>query len=110
MPRELTQELLLEAYAQGFFPMGRTRDDPQLYWFSPDPRAVLPLETFHLSRRLKKTLRRESFRVTVDMAFMEVMAACAAPRASDPEAESWINEPILALYGELWRQGHAHSV
>lgn len=90
--------------------MGRTRDNPQLYWFSPDPRAVLPLEGFHLSRRLAKTLRQEPFRVTVDTAFADVMAACAAPRASDPEGESWINGPIHALYGELWRQGYAHSL
>lgn len=110
MAEKLTPERLLEAYAQGFFPMGRSRSDPTLYWFSPDPRAILPLEAFHLPTSLAKTLRRQPFEVRVNTAFPEVMAACAAPRASDPQQESWINGPIRGLYEKLWLRGCAHSV
>ncbi len=88
--------------------MARRRDDPRLYWFSPDPRAVLPLESFHLSRRLARTVRGQNFTVTIDTAFPQVLAACAAPRAS--EGESWINGPLRQLYTQLWQRGCAHSV
>jgi leucyl/phenylalanyl-tRNA--protein transferase len=105
---EITPDLLLQAYRIGVFPMGERRDDPKLYWLDPRLRAVLPLDGFHLPKRLARTVRQGMFEVTVDGAFTEVMRACAEPRPGHPE--SWINEPILALYGELFRRGHAHSV
>ena len=105
---EITPELLLQAYRIGVFPMGERRDDPRLYWLDPRLRAVLPLDGFHLPRRLARTVRRGPFEVTADGAFRETMRACAEPRPGHPE--SWINEPILALYGELFARGHAHSV
>jgi leucyl/phenylalanyl-tRNA--protein transferase len=105
---EITPDLLLQAYRIGVFPMGERRDDPKLYWLDPRLRAVLPLEGFHLSRRLARTVRTGPFEVSVDTAFLDVMRACAEPRPGHPE--SWINEPILELYGELFRRGHAHSV
>ena len=105
---EITPELLLQAYRIGVFPMGERRDDPKLYWLDPRLRAVLPLDGFHLPRRLARTVRSGHFEVSADMAFLDVMRACAEPRPGHPE--SWINEPILELYGELFRRGHAHSI
>jgi len=105
---EITPDLLLQAYRIGVFPMGERRDDPKLYWLDPRRRAVLPLDGFHLSKRLARTVRSGVFEVSADTAFLEVMRACAEPRPGHPE--SWINEPILALYSELHRRGHAHSV
>jgi leucyl/phenylalanyl-tRNA--protein transferase len=105
---EITPELLLQAYRIGVFPMGESRDDPKLYWLDPRLRAVLPLDGFHLPRRLARTVRQDIFEVSADTDFIGVMRACAEPRPGHPE--SWINEPILALYGELFARGHAHSV
>jgi leucyl/phenylalanyl-tRNA--protein transferase len=105
---EITPDLLLQAYRIGVFPMGERRDDPKLYWLDPRLRAVLPLDGFHLHKRLARTVRSGPFEVSVDTAFLDVMRACAEPRPGHPE--SWINEPILDLYGELFRRGHAHSV
>ncbi|MBV8193178.1 MAG: leucyl/phenylalanyl-tRNA--protein transferase [Alphaproteobacteria bacterium] len=105
---EITPELLLQAYRIGVFPMGERRDDPKLYWLDPRLRAILPLDAFHLPQRLKRTVRQERFTVTADTAFADVVRACAEPRPGHPE--SWINEPIIDLYSELHRRGHAHSV
>lgn len=105
---EITPELLLQAYRIGVFPMGERRDDPKLYWLDPRLRAVLPLDAFHLPRRLARTVRSGHFEVSADRAFLDVVRACAEPRPGHPE--SWINEPIVRLYGELHRRGHAHSV
>jgi leucyl/phenylalanyl-tRNA--protein transferase len=105
---EITPELLLQAYRIGVFPMGERRDDPKLYWLDPRLRAVLPLGAFHLPKRLARTVRSGHFEVSANTAFTETMRACAEPRPGHPE--SWINDPILALYGELFARGHAHSV
>jgi leucyl/phenylalanyl-tRNA---protein transferase len=105
---EITPELLLQAYRIGVFPMGERRDDPKLYWLDPRLRAVLPLDRFHLPKRLARTVRQGVFEVSADGDFEGVMRACAEPRPGHPE--SWINEPILALYGELFRRSHAHSI
>lgn len=105
---EITPDLLLQAYRVGVFPMGERRDDPKLHWLDPRLRAVLPLDRFHLSQRLARTVRSGKFTVTADTAFAETVRACAEPRPGHPE--SWINEPIVELYSELYRRGHAHSV
>jgi leucyl/phenylalanyl-tRNA--protein transferase len=105
---EITPELLLQAYRIGVFPMGERRDDPKLYWLDPRLRAVLPLDGFHLPRRLARTVRSGHFEVSADTDFVGVLRACAAPRPGHPE--SWINEPIIELYSELYRRGHAHSI
>jgi leucyl/phenylalanyl-tRNA---protein transferase len=105
---EITPELLLQAYRIGVFPMGERRDDPKLYWLDPRMRAVLPLDGFHLPQRLGRTVRAGRFEVSADTAFAETVRACAEPRPGHPE--SWINEPIVELYTELHRRGHAHSV
>jgi len=101
-------ELLLQAYRAGIFPMSDSRDDPEVYWVEPKMRAILPLDGFHLSHSLARTLRRGRFRVTCNEAFDAVIDACAAPRA---EAEdSWISQRIGESYRELHRRGHAHSI
>jgi leucyl/phenylalanyl-tRNA--protein transferase len=105
---EITPDLLLQAYRIGVFPMGERRDDPKLYWLDPRRRAVLPLDGFHLPHRLARTIRAGRFQVTADTAFTETVLACAEPRPGHPE--SWINGPIVELYTELHRRGHAHSV
>ena len=105
---DLTPELVLAAYARGLFPMAETRDDPHLYWVSPEKRGVIPLDTFHVPRRLARTVRGSRFTVTADRAFVAVMKGCAAPRPG--REETWINSEILRLYTALAASGHAHSV
>ena len=104
----LTPELLLQAYRAGVFPMAERRNDPNLFWVSPDARGILPLDGFHLPKRLARTIRSDRFTVTIDTAFREVVQLCAAP-APDRD-ESWINAEILSLYTALHKKGHAHSV
>lgn len=104
----LSAEQLLHAYSMGIFPMARERHDPDLYWVDPDSRGIIPLDTFHVPRSLRKTIRRKKFAVTCDKAFLPVMRLCAAPAPDRPE--SWINETIVALFAELHGQGHAHSI
>lgn len=105
---ELDIELLLKAYAHGIFPMARRRDDEEIYFVSPDERGIIPLETFHVPRRLARTVRSDHFTVRTDSAFHEVITACAdsAPGRED----SWINAQIVSLYSQLHRMGRAHSV
>jgi leucyl/phenylalanyl-tRNA--protein transferase len=104
----LTPEILLRAYAEGLFPMAERRGDPTLYWVSPERRGIIPLDTFHVPRRLARTVRSGLFSVTADRAFRDVMQACAAPMPDRPE--SWINDEILRLYTALHLGGHAHSI
>lgn len=106
--RRITPDILLRAYAQGVFPMAERRDDPALYWLSPDSRGVIPLDRFHVPRRLARAVRNDTYRVTADRAFADVITACAAPAPG--REESWINAEIVALYSELHRRGSAHSI
>lgn len=108
MGEEITPELLLAAYAGGMFPMAERRDDPTLFWLSPEKRGIFPLDGFHVPKRLARTVRAEKFRVTADACFDRVIAACAAPTAE--RDETWINDKIFALYTALHRMGYAHSV
>jgi leucyl/phenylalanyl-tRNA--protein transferase len=105
---ELTVDLLLGAYATGIFPMARQRDGNDIYFVSPDERGIIPLDNFHLPRRLARTVRSDRFEVRIDTVFDEVIEACAAP-APDRE-ESWINAELCELYSGLYRRGYAHSV
>lgn len=99
---------LLNCYRRGVFPMADSRDDMRLFLMDPDLRGILPIDRFHVPSRLRKTVRKEPFRVTVDTAFNRVIEACAEPHPTRPA--TWINDSILNLYGALHRQGHAHSV
>jgi len=105
---KITPEIVLRAYAEGLFPMAERRDDPTLFWVSPDRRGIFPLETFRVSRRLARTVRSDKFRVTADTDFDDVMLACAEPGKG--REETWINDEILRLYTALHASGHAHSI
>ncbi len=108
---EITPELLLNAYCNGVFPMGRSHDDPELVWLCPDPRAIFPLDGFHISRSLRKTLRSGKFTVTVDTVFRTVMECCASPQPErEDRDDTWITPQILDLYTALHDMGNAHSV
>ena len=99
---------LLNCYRRGVFPMADSREDMRLFLMDPDLRGVLPLDRFHVPKRLQRTVRKDPFRVTVDTAFNRVIEACAEPHPTRPA--TWINDPILNLYGALHRKGFAHSV
>jgi leucyl/phenylalanyl-tRNA--protein transferase len=105
---EITPEVLLKAYACGIFPMAESADDPAIYWIEPERRGVLPLDTFHVPIRLKRTVRQDRFRVVCDHDFDAVIDACAEPAAG--RARTWINARIRALYRGLYACGHCHSV
>jgi leucyl/phenylalanyl-tRNA--protein transferase len=104
----LTPELLLRAYAAGIFPMAETADDPDVFWVDPEQRGILPLDGFHLPRRLARTLRQEVFEVRCNAAFETVVRGCAEPTVERPK--TWINDEIVRLYAALHRLGFAHSV
>lgn len=99
---------LLDCYARGVFPMADAREDAQVFLIDPERRGVIPLAGFHVSRRMTRTVRADPFEVRVDTAFHEVVLACAEPRPG--RTETWINRPIEALYLELFKLGHAHSI
>src|ERR1051325_8459980 len=91
----VTPELLLRAYAEGVFPMAERRTDTTLFWVSPERRGILPLDCFHVPRRLARTVRRDQFTVTADRAFVDVILACAEPSAG--RRETWINAEIVQI-------------
>jgi len=104
----VTPELVLRAYRAGLFPMAERRDADRLYWLDPDRRGIQPLESFHLPRRLARTVLSDAFEVRCDSAFAAVLEGCAAPTEDRPE--TWINADIERLFGALHEMGHAHSV
>jgi leucyl/phenylalanyl-tRNA--protein transferase len=94
--------LLLEAYAQGLFPMADK--DGTIYWYDPDPRAIIPLERFHVPRRLARTVSQERFEIRINTAFRAVMEGCARRKPT------WISEEIIESYFLLYQYGFAHSL
>lgn len=105
---QITPDLLLRAYASGLFPMADSADDPDLFWVEPEMRGVLPLDGFHIPKRLARTVRQEPFEIRINTAFDAVVAACAESVENRPS--TWINSTITELYSELHRLNHAHSV
>ncbi|MAK59369.1 MAG: leucyl/phenylalanyl-tRNA--protein transferase [Ponticaulis sp.] len=108
MSASLTPEDLLVYYQHGVFPMAEHRDDPDLFIVDPDIRGILPLNEFHIPRKLRKIVRSEPFELRANTAFTRVIEACATPTRDRPS--TWINSTILNLYSELHRRGHAHCV
>jgi leucyl/phenylalanyl-tRNA--protein transferase len=102
---ELTPDLILQAYRAGVFPMADDRHGKDIGWYDPPMRGILPIETLHVPKRLKKTVLQEKYAVTFDRAFEKVIRACA-----DIREKTWINEEIVVLYTILHQQGYAHSV
>ncbi|MEO1729348.1 MAG: leucyl/phenylalanyl-tRNA--protein transferase [Pseudomonadota bacterium] len=101
-------ETLLLAYRSGIFPMADKREDQDIFWVEPRDRAILPLDGFHFSKSLRKIVRADRYRVTIDTAFETVVNACADPRPGHPE--TWISERIVRSYAALHKAGHAHSI
>lgn len=101
---DLSPERLLLAYRSGIFPWSVN----PITWWSPDPRGVMPLDSFHISTSLEKFLRRCPFEVKRDTHFRQVMEACAAPAAQ--RGETWIAPELIDAYTRLHELGHAHSV
>lgn len=100
----LDPRLLLQGYAAGIFPMADSRDADEIFWVEPRSRAIIPLDTFRISRSLRRTLRSGLFTVTCDRAFAAVIAACAQ------RDETWINGQIEQSMLDLHRSDHAHSI
>lgn len=101
-------ETLLLAYRSGIFPMADKREDSDIFWVEPRERAILPLDGLHLSRSLRKTIKGDRFKITVNQSFEPVIRACSEPRPGHPE--TWISERIVQSYLALHRVGHAYSV
>lgn len=102
----LAPKILLSAYAQGVFPMAH--DDGRIYWYDPDPRAILPLEKLHIPRRLKQKINRQPYEIRLDSDFRSVMEACAS--LTTRRNSTWIDQNILDSYTLLHQLGYAHSV
>ncbi|MEM5473206.1 leucyl/phenylalanyl-tRNA--protein transferase [Hoeflea sp. AS60] len=105
---QITPDLLLRAYASGLFPMADSADDPDLFWLEPELRGVLPLDAFHVPKRLARTVRQIPFEIRFNTAFDDVVSACAESVENRPS--TWINSTISELYSSLHRLNHAHSV
>ena len=105
---EITPQVLLKAYAVGIFPMAESADDPGLYWIEPESRGIIPLDGFHLPRRLARTVRADRFDVRVDTDFDAVIEGCAAE--VEGRRKTWINARIRRLYGDLFAEGACHTV
>jgi leucyl/phenylalanyl-tRNA--protein transferase len=99
----IPSDLLLAAYSAGYFPMADSRDGP-IGWYSPDPRAIIPLDTFKISRSLRQTLKKNVFEIRIDTAFEEVIRSCAE------RTDTWISEDIVQSYLLLHNLGYVHSV
>jgi leucyl/phenylalanyl-tRNA--protein transferase len=100
----VTPETLLRGYATGLFPMAEGRGSGRVHWISPRLRGILPLDGFHISRSLRRRIRRGDFTIRTDTAFAEVVAACA------DRPETWINAAIFRAYVALAEAGHAHAL
>lgn len=104
----LTPELVLSAYALGLFPMANDRDDPTVHWIDPIRRGIVPLNRFHVPRRLRKTIRQQRFELRIDHDFGEIIRSCADATYDRPR--TWLNDELIEVYVELARRGHGHSI
>ncbi len=106
--RRPSAQLVISAYTQGIFPMAHPEEDGRIYWYAPDPRAILPLEDFHVPRRLAQTVAAEPFEICINRDFDAVIAGCAAPRKT--QKKTWISSGLAEAYAELHRLGFVHTV
>lgn len=104
----LPVDVLIAAYANGWFPMAVGEGD--IRWFSPDPRGIIPLDAFHVPRRVARLRRQGTFTIEINRSFEEVIRACARAERDADDAGTWINEEIFESYCALHRAGFAHSV
>ncbi|MBX7146097.1 MAG: leucyl/phenylalanyl-tRNA--protein transferase [Alphaproteobacteria bacterium] len=108
MTYSLTPELALRAYAAGIFPMAPSHDSNDIDWIEPEQRGIIPLDHFHIPKKLHKILRRKIFDVQCNKNFAEVLMNCA--KLTKDRHDTWINQPIYNLNLELHRLGFAHSI
>ncbi len=106
-PQRLTPALLRWAYRRGWFPMANP-ETGAIEWFNPDPRAIIPLDAFHVPATLSREVRKGRFEIRCDTVFEVVMRACAAPRA--PDDLTWIDGAMIEAYVRLHEQGSAHCL
>lgn len=104
----ITPEILLRAYAAGLFPMAESAEDTGLFWVEPRERGIIPLDNFHVPSRLARTVAGDRFEIRVDTDFDAVIDGCAAFAAG--REQTWINQRIRVLYGELFDRGICHTV
>ena len=104
----INPEELLLAYRLGIFPMAESRNAKDVLWVRPHERCILPLEKFHVPRRLAQIIRQQPYEVTRNCAFRQVMEACAAPARG--RGKTWISPEFIEAYTALHETGHAHSV
>lgn len=107
---DIDPELLLQAYREGIFPMAERADSAYFNFYRPHRRGILPIETLHIPRRLKKTLWQYPYKITVNTAFATVIDECAKTRGEGKRANTWINQGIRDAFIALHEQGHAHSI
>jgi leucyl/phenylalanyl-tRNA--protein transferase len=100
-------DVLVAAYARGWFPMA---EGDEIRWYSPDPRGIIPLDRFHMPKRLARVIRSGVFQVHIDRDFDAVIRACAEAEREGPDPGTWINDEIVESYCALHRAGFAHSV
>jgi leucyl/phenylalanyl-tRNA--protein transferase len=104
----INPEELLLAYRLGIFPMAESRNADDVLWIRPHERGIIPLETFHVPRRLARVVRSDRFRVTANHAFFDVICGCAESRPD--RRDTWINDAIIEVFETLYRRGLAHSI
>ncbi|MBU1175516.1 MAG: leucyl/phenylalanyl-tRNA--protein transferase [Alphaproteobacteria bacterium] len=105
---EITPDLILRAYRAGIFPMAESAGDEDLFWVSPERRGILPLDGLHVSKSLRKSMRRNDYALRIDTDFDAIIDACAT-MGTDRDS-TWINSTIRSVYGELFRRRHCHTV
>ena len=105
---EIPPDLLLRAYATGVFPMAESADDPEVFWVKPEMRGIIPLDRFHVPKRLARSIRNSALQISFDEDFDAVIEGCAEQR--DGRMSTWINQPIRDAYRSLFECGHCHTV
>jgi len=105
---ELTPDLVVRAYRAGIFPMAEDAGSPDVFWVCPEKRGILPLDSFHVSRSLRKAMKSSPFSIRVDTDFIGVITGCAN-FGTDRET-TWINPTIKKIYGQLFVRGLCHTV
>ncbi len=107
---KVTAELIINAYSQGIFPMAEKATSLDIYWVDPELRGIIPLDDFHLPRRLARKIKQNIFEVRVDTSFIKVIEGCATTLAYENRKETWINDQIVSLYAQLFDEGFVHTV
>ena len=104
----LNEETILKGYSLGIFPMSESFDDPKIYWINPKKRGIIPIKDFKISKSLKKEIKKNKFKITINKNFNKVITNCAKKTKNRPK--TWINKKIIDSYSNLHEIGHAHSI